>query len=269
MKAAVYGNRTGSRPTSAHLVAMENGLRRHGIEIVAPYDRTADFLVCWSWRTGDRLRRSGFLNPILVMERGYIGDRMKVWTSLGWDGLNGRARFPKAQDNGERFWKHHGHLAREWEQIDGYWLVIGQVLGDTALEHVDFNKWLVETIAGLHRLGMDAKFRPHPEAVRRGQSFRVRESYWLDGTLEEAFAGAAAVVTFNSNTGVEAVVAGIPTVTMDEGAMAWPVTSHSIFDEPYMPDRNEWFRDMAWRQWTMEEIETGAAWEVVRTAMSR
>lgn len=267
MKATVHGSRTVRGGISGHLVAMEAGLRRHGIEVVPQVEMDADFVVCWSWRTGQRIRQNGFNKPILVMERGYLGDRMNVWTSLGWDGLNGRARFPDAQDNGERFWRHHGHLAREWEMVDGYWLIIGQVLGDTALQHVDFNGWLRQTMGALGRLGADYRFRPHPEAVRRRQEFPVPQAIWHGGTLDEAFAGAAAVVTFNSNTGVEAVLAGVPTVTFDEGAMAWPVTSHSLFEPLVMPDRAEWFRDMAWRQWTLDEIASGAAWEVVRTAM--
>lgn len=267
MKAAVHGSRTSRNGVSGHIIAMDAGLRRHGIEIVGAGDATADFAVCWSWRTGKRIRSQGFDRPILVMERGYVGDRMKVWTSLGWDELNGRARFPVAQDNGERFWKHHGHLVREWEIFDGYWLVIGQVIGDTALTMVDFPAWVLDTIDELDRQGRDVRFRPHPEAVRRGQTISVPDYMRVGGTLADAFSGAACVVTWNSNTGVEAVLAGIPTITMDEGAMAWPVTSHSISHPLVTPDRNEWFRDMAWTQWTLDEISSGSAWEVVKTAM--
>jgi hypothetical protein len=49
--------------------------------------------------------------------------------------------------------------------------------------------------------------------------------------------------------------------------MAWDVTSHHVSQALVTPDRNEWFRRMAWTQWTLQEITSGEAWEVVRTAM--
>lgn len=228
---------------------------------------TADFAVCWGWRKGSRLRASGFDRPILVMERGYIGDRMKVWTSLGWDGLNGRARFPEPADGGERFWSNHGHLAKEWERFDGYWLIAGQVLGDMSLANVDYLEWLKDTIDELDRIGVDARFRPHPEAVRRGQVFPVPAYMVSTGTLESDLSEAACVIAYNSNATVDAVLAGIPAITVDEGAMAWDVTSHHVSQALVTPDRSEWFRRMAWTQWTLPEIQSGEAWEVVRTAM--
>lgn len=269
MKAAIH-HATG-RHFNAHAQAMCDGLRRHGVEVVSFSDipdASCDFAVGWSWRVGSRLRKEGYAKPFLVMERGYIGDRMQ-WTSLGWDGLNGRARFPAAQDRGERFWHNFEHLACEWEQVDGYYLVMGQVIGDMALTMVDFQRWVEDTVEALERLRLDVRFRPHPEAVKRGQVFNVPSYMVLGGTMADALAEAACVVTWNSNSGVDAVLAGVPVVTTDEGAMAWPVTSHSPFEPLVTPDRNEWFRDMAWKQFTLPEIQSGFAWEIVRQAMPK
>jgi hypothetical protein len=87
------------------------------------------------------------------------------------------------------------------------------------------------------------------------------------GTLERDLSEAACVIAYNSNATVDAVLAGIPAITVDEGAMAWDVTSHHVSQALVTPDRNEWFRRMAWTQWTLQEITSGEAWEVVRTAM--
>lgn len=269
MKAAVYTSNSTRGVVSGHMIAMSAGLVRHGVDVSYFHgvpDLAADFAVCWGWRKGMRIRAGGFTKPILVMERGYFPDRFE-WTSLGWDGLNGRARWNGAHDRGERFWRNFGHLACEWERYNGYTLIIGQVEGDAALHGVDFARWVRETMDEADRLGQLVYFRAHPEAVRRNQIIPVTRDFILGGTLQEAFSGAGRVVTFNSNTGVEAVLAGIPTVTMDEGAMAWPVTSHSLHAPLVMPDRSEWFRDMAWRQWSMDEIASGFAWEIVREAM--
>ena len=64
------------------------------------------------------------------------------------------------------------------------------------------------------------------------------------------------VIVLNSSVGVESVLNGIPTVTMDEGSLAWEVTSH----QPgtfYTPDRTEWCQWLAWTQWHWDEIEAG------------
>ena len=65
-----------------------------------------------------------------------------------------------------------------------------------------------------------------------------------------------AAVSLNSSVGVDAVLDGIPTVTMDEQAMAWDITSHAP-DEVRTPDRRPWVRWLAWTQWHHEEIREG------------
>lgn len=267
MKVDVY-HKPG-RTHADHTTLMAEGLCRHGLDVerfgIAPR-ADVDVAVVWSWRVGMRIRQQGYPGPILVMERGYLGDRFS-WTSLGWDGLNGRARFPSAQDGGERFWMNFGHLACEWERFDGYWLIAGQVLGDMSLANVNYLEWLKDMVDELDRMGVDVRFRPHPEAVRRGQQFPVPAYMVSKGTLEQDLSEATCVIAYNSNTTVDAVLAGIPAITVDEGAMAWDVTSHHVGQAHVTPDRTEWFRRMAWRQWTIDEIQSGEAWEVVRTAM--
>jgi hypothetical protein len=267
VRAAIY--RVPGRHHQSHADLMSAGLERHGIEtrfFNHDPDLSADFAVVWGWRVGDRIRKQDFRQPILVMERGYLGDRFQ-WTSLGWDGLNGRARFNEAQDEGERFEKHFGHLVRPWSRPDGYVLIIGQVDGDMALRGTDYTAWAISTVVEFHKRQVDVRFRHHPEAIKRGQRSIVPAQFVVGGALEDAFAEASQVVTMNSNTGVESVLYGLPTVTADRGAMAWPVTSHSIDDPLVTPDRKAWLRDMAWRQWREEEIGNGEAWEVVRGAM--
>ena len=256
----VISNRNGA--LNEHAVAMSDGLKRHGYDpVIVPKGSLppegSPFIVCWGWREGRRLREAG--HNVLVMERGYIGDRF-YWTSLGWNGLNGRATWNVPGDNGQRFEEHHGHLLKPWKQDrDGYALLIGQVRGDAALADVVIDHWYLEAAAALHRNGYKVKFRPHPESIRRKIDGRALLQHRLHGTLEEALAGASCVVTYNSNTGVEAALAGLPVIACDEGSMAWPVATHGI-DQPLVtPDRQEWCRRMAWRQWTPDEIASGFA----------
>jgi hypothetical protein len=263
-KIYVISNRNGS--LNEHAMAMAAGLERHGYDTaIVPKGSMppegSPFIVCWGWREGRRLREAGY--NVLVMERGYVGDRYQ-WTSLGWNGLNGRATWNAPADNGERFERNFGHLLKPWkEDRSGYALLIGQVRGDAALQGIVIDHWYLEAADAIKRAGYSLKFRPHPEALRRGIAGNALMSCRLNGTLEEALDGASCVVTYNSNTGVEAALAGVPVIAIDKGSMAWPVASHGI-DQPLVtPDRTEWCRRMAWRQWTEDEIASGLAWEHV------
>lgn len=262
-KIFVVSNRNGSMNERA--MAMAAGLERHGYDAVIvpkgsmPPDGSP-FIVCWGWREGRRLRDAGY--NVLVMERGYIGDRFH-WTSLGWNGLNGRSTWNAPADNGERFSKHHGHLLKPWRKKDGYALIMGQVRGDAALSDVVIDHWYLKIAAEMQRAGYRVKFRPHPEAIRRGIAGDVLASVRLNGTLEEALDGASCVVTYNSNTGVDAALAGVPVIAIDEGSMAWPVAAHGTQLQLVTPDRDDWCNRMAWRQWTPDEIASGFAWEHV------
>jgi hypothetical protein len=74
--------------------------------------------------------------------------------------------------------------------------------------------------------------------------------------LVKTFDDCKVAVTLNSSVGVDAVMSGVPTVTMDEGAMAWDVTGHRP-DEIVTPDRTDWLRWLAWTQWNEDEIVAG------------
>jgi hypothetical protein len=250
-----------------HGLALQDGLRVHGVRarLLHRHEAVAsDTVAVWGWRTGVQHRRAG--RNVLVMERGYLGDRF-VWSSLGWNGLNGHARFGRGRGN--RFEQHFGHLRQPWRTGGDYVLIVGQVPGDAALRGRDLRPWYAEQATAAARYGLPVRFRPHPLAARRtGGRFDVPGAPQLSGELAEALQGAALVVTFNSNTAVESLLAGRPTVAMDDGSMAWGVALRELpasldADEP--SGRAEWLDALAWTQWTLDEIASGAAWEVVRT----
>lgn len=243
--------------------AFAAGLRRHGFRAdITDQPFRADLLVLWGVRNrpaiDGQLNRGG---EVCVLERGYLGDRFK-WTSVSFGGgLNGRAAFRSVKADPTRFNKHFARLMRPWQRKGGYALLIGQVPGDMSLVPVGGNldRWYEATARELDSFGYDVVFRPHPVAVKRGQTTRPRGARALGGTLEQALAGASLCVTFNSNTGVESVLSGVPTYAADIGSMAWPVTSHEIGDV-LTPDRERWASELAWKQWTLDEMASGECW---------
>jgi hypothetical protein len=233
--------------------AMKAGLERHGIEVIvaAPHSpEPCDFAVIWGWKQPAVIKAAPH---VLVMEATHLrqGDPQNLAeVSCGWDGLARHGRYPKAPD-GER-WQRHAHLMRPWsDKRDGYALIIGQVEGDAALHGMDVQLWADDMERALVDWGWSVRFRPHP-LTRKSRT-----------TLEQDLVGATLCVTFNSTAGVEAVLAGVPTVTLDPGAMAWPVARHCLYEQsfrPFQPDRRVWAWDLAWAQWSLEEIAKGEAY---------
>ena len=246
---------------------MADGLQRHNVETAffsTIPDQNIDFAVVWSWKVALRIR-SYFSGPVLVMERGYIGDRFD-WTSFGWDGLNGRARFTVNND-ASRFDKHFEHLLKPWKKASGYALIIGQVVGDAALLGTDIHAWYRKVGVALWKQGWDVRFRQHPVEVERAVAIpHVSFAETLTGSLDEALADAGFVVTYNSNAGVDAVLAGVPVHAEDAGSIIFDLAAHDL--QVIKPDREMRLREIAWMQFQMEEIRTGQAWEVARESMS-
>lgn len=249
MDFTVIGNPRAAHQLS-HQQALSAGLRKHGLQVAEAANehqvRTRR-VACWGWRIGKRLREAG--HSVLVMERGYIGDRF-AWTSLGWNGLNNRATVPPVPDDGgDRFNANHAERMKPLDPDGDYALLIGQVPGDASLQGIDLNPWYAQKAAVVAKeTGLPVKFRPHPLARQRSQVSAVPGTQMLHGELADALAGAAVVLTYNSNTGVDGILAGKRVTADDEGSMAFSVT-----------DRKRWAYRLAWRQWSLEEITSGYA----------
>jgi len=94
----------------------------------------------------------------------------------------------------------------------------------------------------------------------------------IDGTtysppeqeLEEVLDSAWAVVTHHSNVGIDALVKGIPSFTLE--GLAKPLSKMGLKDieHPLYPSseiRQQLFNDVAYTQWSMPEIRSGLAWD--------
>jgi hypothetical protein len=226
----------------------------------------ADAAICWGWRRASIIRRANPAMPVLVMERGYVGDRFH-WTSLGWNGLNGRAIFPKRPAGSWRHMQNGFSVLHPWRpplpgRDDRYALILGQVQGDQACKNVNLPYQYRQWYNYLTQRGHSVRFRPHPKAL--GQANGIQRASYTRGTLEEDLAGAKFSVSWNSNSSVDSVLQGVPSVTFDEGAMAWPVTSHELGNPVTMPSRTEWAAQLAWCQWQPSELADGSAWRAVK-----
>lgn len=89
-------------------------------------------------------------------------------------------------------------------------------------------------------------------------------------TLAEALAGAYAVVTFQSNIAVDAILAGVP-VFVDPINAAAPVgqTDFAKIETPVYPEREPWAHSLAYGQFTLLEMSSGYAWKHASALLER
>lgn len=241
--------------------AFAEGVQRHGIEArqchPSDFSVEPDVAVFWSHRRVNiiqRQRETG--KDYIVLECPYFGprgiDTMQM-CSAGWNGLNGRADFRNADSPGDR-WKRHGPGLEQWRAPGEYALIMGQVPGDMSHAHADISAWYGRMVAEWGEI-MPVAFRDHPKAA----PYRC-DVPKLNGPLDEALSQAVVAVTFNSNSGVDALISGVPVYAEDEGSMVYGVSSHRV-GQIVFPDRRQWSHDLAYCQWTLDEYRDGTAWE--------
>lgn len=213
----------------------------------------------------------------LVLEKGYV--KRDEYYAAGWEGLNGRANFMNCAMPGDRA-AELGVELQPWNLDGNYALIMGQVPWDASVEHTNFFVWVADSILRIKRIS-DAPilFRPHPKAEGDfSEMYEMMAQHGvkvMDATtpLSVAIEGAQAIVTFNSNTGVDALLAGKATLSFDRGSMIWRASRHHyeyLLDPGLMiaqVDRQQWLNDIAYAQWTHEEMRDGMAWQHLMPAV--
>lgn len=213
-----------------------------------------------SFRRGHVVHSQKLANKdTIILETGYLnrGSQKNNHYAAGWNGLNGRADFKNKNspaDRSDRF----RDLMRPWRTKGEHILICGQVPWDASVDHIDFVEWTQTTTDMIQRATTrPIKYRSHPlgKTPTPGGAERSH-NYYLEDDLENCWC----CVTFNSNSGVEAALKGIPVVAMDEGSMVMPIAnSLQEINNPRMPDRQQWLNDLCYAQWLPSEMEK--AWK--------
>lgn len=251
-----------------HGCALAAGLERQGLRTYAQGTHQGihtKHVACWGWRIGQQLHKAG--HDVLVMERGYLGDR-EAWTSLVWNGLNNNGQWPKVPNDHTRLLKNHPHLQIYPNRIKDeghYGLIIGQVPGDMSLRGMSLQPWYEAKARELAAVGLKAVFRPHPKTMVKEP---LDESlFWVisrpNQLLHVALENTETVVTFNSTTAVESILRGVNTVVEDSTSVAWGMGSPSISKRMSIGGRLQWLSELAWKQWSIEELKSGSVWDVI------
>jgi uncharacterized protein (TIGR03032 family) len=185
--------------------------------------------------------------PYLLVDRCSFGDPAR-FVSLVRDGHGRRGdhRVPERVDATR--WERHGVPVLPWLPRGERVILCGQA-EPYSPHYGRIADWYADVVEVCSHFRRHPASRPNPaiDAATGG----------LPETRSWDHCGRA--VTLNSSVAVDAVLMGIPTVTMDEAAMAWDVTAHAA-TETTMPDRSAWMHWLAWTQWSYDEIREGTPW---------
>ena len=215
-----------------------------------------------SWPRGKIFRQQRQNNQdVIVLETGYVnrGDGENHHYAAGFNGLNGRADF-RNKNMGPDRWEILGSQLRPYTRGETV-VLCGQVPWDASVDHHDHKAWIQEIASKLKVMTKrPIIFRPHPLAVQALPPIKGIE--YSTTPLSEDLRDAHCVITFNSNSAVEALIYGKPVFAFDEGSMCWELANKTLGDleEPKCPGRQQWARDLAYTQWTIKEMKEGLAW---------
>lgn len=198
--------------------------------------------------------------PRLIMIESAFIDRKRYW-QVGYGGSSGHADFRNKNSPGDR-WKALGISCKPWRrQPNGHIIVCGQVPWDTQVQDLNHQQWCRNTVDFF--TGRKVLFRPHPRMRTNVRAqYGIPQHLYAPNSFEECCVLAKCFVTWNSTSAVDALVQGVPVIVMDRGSIAWGLALHSLFETDYLiyPDRTQWSHDLAYTQWTPEEMRSGLVW---------
>ncbi len=129
-----------------------------------------------------------------------------------------------------------------------------------------FEKWLKETTNFLKfHWGKDIIIRSHPHRTKwkfiKDQSLRGIYKLSEGNSLEHDLSAAQCVITASSKLAVHAVLAGVPSWSLDQNSIGRDIFSPSVKEtlQQVKPavSREQWHKDISWSYWTLGEIASG------------
>lgn len=107
-------------------------------------------------------------------------------------------------------------------------------------------------------------YRPRPS---NNEPPKIKGARLSVGPLINDLGCSAVVVSYGGNIGWDAAIAGVPHFAIGD-SIARPIseTDWNMLDDPLIPDRrNAWASNVAYCQWTLEELASGEAWGYIKT----
>jgi hypothetical protein len=244
--------------------AFEQGLIKLG-HTVEKHTGSGDVAVIWSvlWHGKMHRNKEVWENyrsknlPVIVLEVGGL-KRNHTW-KVGLNGISRENYFNlKKHDSSRR--KQLGLNLKPWNFNGRNILICTQ--HERSLQWQNNPKtsdWIEQTILKIKQhTDRPIVIRSHPRCPFNFDYKKYSVTKSISKDFYSELRQARTVVTWNSNPGVESIINGIPAIVHDT-SLAWPVSVSGFenIETTNLSDREQWFNDLVWTEWTEEEMTQG------------
>jgi hypothetical protein len=212
----------------------------------------------------------------IMLDKGYV--RIRIRGSRVWEywRISVGAHHPTettlmARKHSSDRWEALGLEAQPWRRRGGHVLIAGSSAKYHSFygleEPNDYYRDLVLAIQA--RTSRPIIYRPKP-SFKDARPIEGTEFSSGDETIRDALWGAWALVTHGSNACFEAALMGVPSIILGDG-IAKPISSQNldVIESPICGKREQWLANLAYHQFTEEEMRGGQAWPLVEQWIRR
>ncbi len=247
--------------------AFEQGLRSLGHEVVTENE---DVAVIWSVLWAGRMKNNKQVydeckklnKPVVIIEVGNL-KRGQTWR-VSLSHVNNLGIFNNTDNlDPTRPEKLGVALKPKPEKLRGEILVACQHYESLQWAGMPtMAKWCEETIAKIKQhTNRRIIVRPHPRAPFsfKMSNIIVEKPQRVPNTYDDfdIFYNYHCVINHNAGPSVQAAINGVP-VLCDPTSLAAPLSiKWENLEDPFVPDREEWFLNLCHTEWTVEEIAQG------------
>ena len=225
---------------------------------------------------------TSFGNRASVPEQHYF--RCGLWSPM----RNGN--FLNKNSPGDRWQKIKSTFnidERPWRKEGKYILLCTQPKDNWSMAQKDPYVWVDEVVEQLKGVtDRPLLLRPHPnhadkcaEDIRkRHPQIKIADMTRGGGMFEgyrwtflEELNNIHCVVTHNSTAAVDAATYGVPVFLTSDLCLAWDIGSNDLkqIENPVMPDRTQWLHDLAYANWTLQEVKDGTVWRHMKPQVEK
>jgi hypothetical protein len=181
--------------------------------------------------------------------------------------------FQRTRHDGARFGRF-GMTIQEWRR-NGEWpedtkpiLLAG--MGDKGAvaegyEPEEWERWAIDKIRDVTRRTIMYRPKPSWKMARpiHGKNMLFSPSHQ---SLDRLMKHVHCVVTHHSNVAIDGLLVGVPCFVVKGAARPMGSQDFSLIETPLKPDgREQLFNDLAYCQWSVSEMRSGAAWSHLRS----
>ena len=170
-----------------------------------------------------------------------------------------------------------------WKTKGDKIIIALQLPGDASMRNQDVNDWCLACVQQIRKLSnRPIDIRTHPglgekswsyvtDLFRQLQKLNLQDVKLVDGSvvnLQDHFQDAYCLIGYTSGVCIDAVVNGIPVIAHDEGNFTYDICEkyidniENIYDSlPSVEATQQHLQNLAYHQWSREEMQTGQVWE--------